>query len=61
MIRLLLLVIHLVLSSVWFGVAPKTDIMNMCLKETGLRAQNMKTIIGLNSQHNLVGGGGWGI
>lgn len=36
------------------GVAPRKDIINTCSKEIGLRAQNMKTIIGLNGQHNLM-------
>lgn len=31
----------------WFGVAPKMEIKNTCLKETGLRVGNVSTILGL--------------
>ena len=58
MIRLLLFVIRLCLSSMWYGVASRKDTRSTCLKEIGLCAQNMITIIGLHSQRNLRGGGG---
>ena len=58
LIRLLLFVIRLCLSSMWYGVASRKDTRSTCLKEIGLCAQNMITIIGLHSQRNLRGGGG---
>ena len=37
---------HVVLSGMWFGVAPRTNNKNdMCLKEIGLQAKNMITVL----------------
>ena len=38
----------------WLGVDPRADTKKMCLKDTGLRAQNILTILG--SIVNMVGG-----
>ena len=33
-------------SGTWLGVAPRTDTKKTCLKEIGLHAQNMISILG---------------
>ena len=51
---LLIFIGHLYLSGMWFGVAPRTGTKKKCLKEIGLRAPNMITILG--SIANIFGG-----
>lgn len=51
---LLILIGHLYLSAMWFGMAPRTGTKTKCLKEIGLCAPNMITILG--SIVNIFGG-----
>ena len=53
LIWLLILIGHPYLSGVSLDVAPRTDTKKMCLKEIGLHAQNMITI--LDSIVNVIG------
>ena len=53
LLRLVILIKHLQLSGMWLGVAPRIDTKKTYLKETGLHAQNMITILG--SINNIIG------
>ena len=41
-------------SGMWFGLAPRTDTKETCVKKIGLCAQNLKII--LDSIVNIIGG-----
>ena len=55
-------IIGLYLGGMWFGVATRTDIKNMSLKDIGLHAQNMITfVISIVNIIFFLGGGGEGL